>query len=133
MPDETERVTRVAKQVASEMQKKPVSLGGATNVSLSISTLIAVAWAVWWGANNLVLADDLTDYVKQSEAAEMKKSLNRLERLAIRSAMRDLSKEIAVLRHKHDTDLGNWTASDASSLADMESELAELKGELDES
>lgn len=133
MADETERVTRVAKQVASEMQKKPVSLGGATNVTLSLSTLAAVAMAVWWGSNNLVLADDLTEYAKQSEIAEVRKSLSKLETLAIRREMRTLKKEIALLQHKRDTDLDNWTAADASSLADMESELAELKGELDES
>jgi len=133
MGDETTRITRAMK--AAMKKEEPVKLSKTRAVTLTIGSLwammIFIIGAAFWFKDNIVLAEDLTEFAKLSDVEAVAEQLSYIREYQLRTYIRDLSKDIAALEYRHESDPASWTANDATRLSEMLNDLQAAQDELD--
>jgi len=132
MGDETTRMTRAMKEAMKK--EEPVKLSKTRAVTLTIGSLWAmmvfIIGAAFWFKDNIVLAEDLTEFAKLSDVQAVAEQLSYIREYQLRTYIRDLSKDIAAMEYRHETSSA-WTENDATRLSEMLNDLQAAQDELD--
>jgi len=136
MADDTTRITRAMKEAMKETKKdEPLNVSKDRFVKLTIASMVSmvifIVGAAFWFKDNIVLAEDLTEFAKLSDVQAVAEQLNSIREYQLHTFIRETSKDIAAMEYKHESSPGTWTEKNATDLADMLNDLDAAQDELD--